>query len=215
MRLHNYWRSSCSWRVRIALHLKGLAFEYVPVHLVKDGGAQHSESYRALNPLRTVPTLEFEHAGRVHHLSQSLAILEYLEERYPLPALLPADALGRAHARMLAEVVNSGIQPLQNLMVTQRVKAELHGDDRAWNAHWIDRGLGALQALAERTAGRYLVGDAVSFADICLVPQLYSARRFGVDLGPYGLLTRVETACAGLAAFQAAHADRQPDAVPA
>jgi maleylpyruvate isomerase len=215
MRLYNYWRSSCSWRVRIALRLKGLDFEYVPVHLVKDGGAQHSEAYRALNPLRTVPTLEFTHEGRVHHLSQSLAILEYLEERYPSPALLPADPLLRARVRMLSEVVNSGIQPLHNLAVTQRIKTELRGDDTAWNAYWIDRGLAALQALAGETAGRYCVGDAVSFADICLVPQLYAARRFGVDLGPYALLTRVEAACAQSPAFQAAHADRQPDAVPA
>jgi len=215
MRLHNYWRSSCSWRVRIALNLKGLAFEYVPVHLVKDGGAQHTDAYRALNPLRTVPTLEFSHEGRIHFLSQSLAILEYLEERYPSPALLPADPILRAHVRMLSEVMNSGIQPLHNLSVTQRVKSELKGDDKAWNAYWIDRGLTALQALAEQTAGRYCVGDDVSFADVCLVPQLYAARRFGVDLGPYGLLTRVEAVCAGLPAFQAAHADRQPDAVPA
>ncbi|ATB28549.1 maleylacetoacetate isomerase [Melittangium boletus] len=215
MRLHNYWRSSCSWRVRIALNLKGLAFEYVPVHLVKDGGAQHTDAYRALNPMRTVPTLEFTHEGRVHFLSQSLAILEYLEERYPSPALLPADPLLRAHVRMLSEVMNSGIQPLHNLSVAQRVKAELKGDDKAWNAYWIERGLTALQALAEQTAGRYCVGDEVSFADVCLIPQLYAARRFGVDLSPYGLLTRVEAACAGLPAFLAAHADRQPDAVPA
>ncbi|HEY0096670.1 MAG TPA: maleylacetoacetate isomerase [Archangium sp.] len=215
MKLHGYWRSSCSWRVRIALNLKGLSYEYVPVHLVKDGGQQHSEAYRALNPLRTVPTLEFTEGGRVHHLSQSLAILEYLEERHPSPALLPADPLLRARVRMLSEVVNSGIQPLQNLMVLQHVKSEWKGDDKAWAAHWIDRGLGALHAMAQETAGRYCVGDSVSFADVCLVPQLYSARRFGVDLQPYGLLTRVEAACASLPAFQAAHADRQPDAVPA
>ncbi|ATB43273.1 maleylacetoacetate isomerase [Cystobacter fuscus] len=215
MKLHGYWRSSSSWRVRIALNLKGLSYEYVPVHLVKDGGEQHSEAYRALNPLRTVPMLEFTEGGRVHHLSQSLAILEYLEERHPSPALLPADPLLRARVRMLSEVVNSGIQPLQNLSVLQRIKAEWKGDDKAWAAHWIDRGLGAFQAMAQETAGRYCVGDSVSFADACLVPQLYSARRFGVDLQPYGLLTRVEAACASLPAFQAAHADRQPDAVPA
>jgi maleylpyruvate isomerase len=215
MRLHGYWRSSCSWRVRIALNLKGLPYEYVPVHLVKDGGEQHSAAYRALNPMRTVPTLEFTEGGRVHHLSQSLAILEYLEERHPSPALLPADPVLRARVRMLSEVMNSGIQPLHNLSVMQRIKGELKGDDKAWAAHWIDRGLAALQALAQETAGRYCVGDSVSFADVCLVPQLYSARRFGVDLQPYESLTRVEAACASLPAFQAAHADRQSDAVPA
>ncbi|MET0403350.1 MAG: maleylacetoacetate isomerase [Cystobacter sp.] len=212
MKLYGYWRSSCSWRVRIALNLKGLAYESVPVHLVKDGGAQHSAAYRALNPLGVVPTLEFTEAGTVHHLSQSLAILEYLEERHPSPALLPADPVLRARVRMLAEVVNSGIQPLQNLAVLQHVKGELKGDDKVWAARWIDRGLAGLQALAERSAGRYCVGDGVTFADVCLVPQLYGARRFGVDLAPYGVLTRIEEACASLPAFQAAHADRQPDA---
>jgi maleylpyruvate isomerase len=215
MKLYNYWRSSSSWRVRIALNLKGLAYEYVPVHLVKDGGEQHSPAYRALNPMRMVPTLEFEEGGTVRHLSQSLAILEYLEERYPSPALLPAEFWARARVRMMAELVNSGIQPLQNLAVLQRVKGELKGDDKAWAAHWVDRGLAALHTLVQQTAGRYCMGDDVSFADVCLVPQLYSARRFGVDLAPYALLTRIEAECAQLAAFQAAHADKQPDAVPA
>ncbi len=215
MKLHGYWRSSCSWRVRIALGLKGLAYEYVPVHLVKDGGAQNSDAYRALNPMRTVPTLEVEEGGRVVYLAQSLAILEYLEERHPSPALLPADPVARAHVRMLAELVNSGIQPLQNLSVLQRIKGEHGVDDKAWAAHWIARGLTAFQAVAEGTAGRYCVGDTLSFADVCLVPQLYGARRFGVDLEPFGLLTRIEAECAAQPAFQAAHADRQPDAQPA
>jgi maleylpyruvate isomerase len=215
MKLYNYWRSSSSWRVRIALNLKGLTYEYVPVHLVKDGGEQHTPAYRALNPLRTVPTLEFTEGGTVRHLSQSLAILEFLEERYPSPALLPAEFWARARVRMMAELVNSGIQPLQNLAVLQRVKGELKGDDKAWAAHWIGRGLEALHAMVQQTAGRYCMGDDVSFADVCLVPQLYSARRFGVELAPYALLTRIEAECAQLPAFQAAHADTQPDAVPA
>ncbi len=215
MNLYNYWRSSCSWRVRIALNLKGLAYEYVPVHLVKDGGEQHSEAYRAINPMRTVPTLEFTEGGRVHRLAQSMAILEFLEERHPSPALLPADPYLRARCRMLSELVNSGIQPLQNLSVLQRIKGELKGDDKAWCAYWIDRGLSAFQTSVQETAGTYCLGDAVSFADILLVPQLYGARRFGVDLAPYGLLTRLEAACNRLPAFQAAQADRQPDAQPA
>ena len=215
MKLYSYWRSSCSWRVRLALNLKGLAYEYVPVHLVKDGGEQHTEAYRALNPMRTVPTLELTEGGKVRHLSQSMAILEYLEERFPSPALLPADPYLRARARMLSELVNSGIQPLQNLSVLQRIKGELKADDRAWSAYWIERGLTAFQAAVQETAGTYCLGDSVSFADICLVPQLYGARRFGVDLAPHALLTRIEAACARLPAFQAAQADRQPDAVPA
>lgn len=215
MKLYSYWRSSCSWRVRIALDLKGLAYEYAPVHLVKDGGEQHGEAYRAINPLRTVPTLELTEGGQVRRLSQSLAILEYLEERHPSPALLPADPYLRARARMLAETVNSGIQPLQNLAVLQRIKGEYKGDDKAWCAYWIERGLTAFQTAARETAGTYCVGNAVSFADICLVPQLYGARRFGVDLHPFELLTRIEAACASLPAFQAAHPDKQPDAAPA
>lgn len=215
MKLYSYWRSSCSWRVRIALNLKGLAYTYEPVHLVKDGGQQNTEAYRALNPMRTVPTLEFEEGGVVRRLSQSIAILEYLEERYHMPALLPADPLLRARARMLSEMVNSGIQPLQNLSVLQFVKSEMKGDDKAFAAHWNARGLIAFEAAVKETAGTYCLGETVSFADICLIPQLYGARRYGVDLTPFPTLTRIEAACEKLPAFQAAHPDRQPDAAPA
>lgn len=214
MRLYNYWRSSASWRVRIGLAHKGLAYEYVPVHLVKDGGQQNAPGYREKNPMRTVPLLEWEEGGQTLRLSQSLAILEYLEEAHPAPPLYPQDALGRARARMLAEMINSGIQPLQNLAVLQRVKGELHGDEKAWAAHWIERGLAAFQASVAPLAGTFCLGDQLSVADVCLVPQLYGARRFGVDLAPFGLLTRIEAACNALPAFQAAHPDRQPDAQP-
>ena len=216
LRLHSYWRSSASWRVRLGLKLKGLEYEYLPVHLLKDGGQQHSDAYRALNPLRTVPTLEWtEEDGTVRRLSQSLAILEYLEARQPSPSLFPKDLYLQARARMLAEMVNSGLQPMQNLSVLQRIKRELNADDKAWAAYWNVRGLEALEAAVKPTAGRYCVGDEVSVADICLVPQLYGSRRFGVDLTPYPTLLRIEAACNELAAFQAAHPDRQPDAAPA
>jgi maleylpyruvate isomerase len=216
LRLHNYWRSSASWRVRIGLNLKRLQFEYLPVHLLQDGGQQHSEAYRALNPMRTVPTLEWtEEDDTVRRLSQSLPILEYLEARVPSPSLFPKDLYLQAKARMLAEMVNSGIQPLQNLSVLQRLKNELKVDDKAWGAYWNVRGLEALEAAVKATAGRYCVGDEVSLADICLVPQLYGARRFAVDLTPYPTLLRIEAACNELPAFQAAHPDRQPDAAPA
>ncbi|MBZ4419363.1 maleylacetoacetate isomerase [Myxococcus sp. RHSTA-1-4] len=216
LRLHNYWRSSASWRVRLGLHLKGLKFEYVPVHLLQDGGQQNTEAYRALNPMRTVPTLEWtEDDGTARRLSQSLPILEYLEARFPSPAFLPKDLYLQAKTRMLAEMVNSGIQPLQNLAVLQRIKGELKADDKAWGAHWNVRGLEALEAAVKPLAGRYCVGDEVSLADICLVPQLYGARRFAVDLTPYPTLLRIEAACNELPAFQAAHPDRQPDAAPA
>ncbi|MFP2906323.1 maleylacetoacetate isomerase [Pyxidicoccus sp. 3LFB2] len=216
LRLHNYWRSSASWRVRLALNLKGLKYEYVAVHLLKDGGQQHTEAYRALNPMRTLPTLEWtEEDGTARRLSQSLAILEYLEARHPSPSLFPKDLFLQAKARMLAEMVNSGMQPLQNLSVLQRIKSELNADDKAWGAYWNTRGLEALEAAVKPTAGRYCVGDEVSVADICLVPQLYGARRFAVDLSPYPTLLRIEAACNELPAFEAAHPDRQPDAMPA
>jgi maleylpyruvate isomerase len=216
LKLHGYWRSSCSWRVRIALNLKGLPYEYVPVHLLKDGGQQNTDAYRALNPMRTVPMLEVKDAGgQVQRLAQSLAILEFLEERHPTPALLPQDPFARARVRMLAEMVNSGIQPLQNLSVMQHVKRELGQDDKAWSVHWISRGMAALQQSVQESAGRYCVGDSVSFADLCLIPQLYASRRFGVDPAAFPVLTRIEAECEKLPAFQAAHASRQPDAVPA
>ncbi|MDC0714381.1 maleylacetoacetate isomerase [Stigmatella sp. ncwal1] len=215
MKLYGYWRSSCTWRVRIALNLKGVGYTYEAVHLLKDGGQQNSDAYRAVNPLRTVPTLEFQEGGTVRRLSQSMAILEYLEERHPTPALLPAEPWARARCRMLSESVNSGIQPLQNTAVMQFVKKEFQADEKAFAAHWNVRGLTALEAMVQETAGTYCIGEQVSFADLFLVPQLYGARRYGVDLSPYPTLTRIEAACERLPAFQAAHADRQPDAVPA
>jgi maleylpyruvate isomerase len=210
VKLYSYWRSSCAWRVRIALHLKGVDYEYVPVHLTRDGGAQNTSEYREKNPLRTVPLLEWEEGGKVQRLSQSVAILTFLEARYPSPALWPADPLLRAQAWMLAEITNSGIQPLQNLAVTQKVQ-ELGGDGSAWARHWNERGLGALEAWAKPLAGKYLLGDSVTVADVFLVPQLYGARRFGTDLAPFPTLTRVEAACAALDAFARARPERQPD----
>ncbi len=215
MRLYNYWRSSASWRVRIALNLKGIAYEYDAVSLIADGGRQHTESYRALNPMAQVPTLEFDVGGVTHRLTQSIAIIEYLEERFPTPSLLPKDPYLRARARALAEVVNSGIQPLQNLEPQRYVREVLNGDAKAWTEHFIGRGMRALESLASETAGRFLVGDEVTVADVCLVPQMFAARRFGVDPASLPTLARVEAACNELAAFEAARPEHQPDAPPA
>jgi maleylpyruvate isomerase len=221
MKLYDYWRSSSAWRVRIALHWKGVAYARQAVNLIAPGptaGEQHDPAFTALNPLGQVPLLELdasEHAGSpIRHIAQSLAILEFLEERFPAPPLLPADPLARARARQLAEMVNAGIQPLQNLTTTQHVKHELGGDPTAWVQHFIPRGLAALEAVATETAGAFLVGTAVSFADVYLVPQLYAARRFSVDLGPYPTLLRAEASCAALPAFVASHPDQQPDRHP-
>jgi maleylpyruvate isomerase len=214
MKLYGYWRSSCSWRVRIGLNWKKQAFTYLPVHLLKEGGQQKSEAFTALNPMQSVPLLEVEDEGRVFHLAQSMAILEYLEERWPEPPLLPKDRVARARVRQAAEIVNSGIQPFQNTSVQKRVKHELHGDEKAWARHFIAHGLRALEALLNETSGRYAVGDSVSLADCFLVPQMYHARRYEVDLVAFPTLRRVDEACMALSAFQAAHADRQPDAEP-
>ena len=210
MKLYGYWRSSCSWRVRIALEVKGLAYEYVPVHLLK--GEQLAGDHAARNPMGQVPVLELDDGQR---LGQSLAIIEYLEESFPEPALLPRDPVARARARQLAEIVNSGIQPMQNLGILDYLKeAAPQLDRKAFPARFIARGFAAIEAIARETAGRYLVGDRVTVADVCLVPQVYGARRFGVPLDPYPTLVAVEGRLAELPAFQKAHADAQPDAAP-
>jgi maleylpyruvate isomerase len=211
VKLYGYWRSSSAWRVRIALLYKQLPFENQPVHLVRDGGEQHSAAYKAINPMAEVPTLEFEAGGRLRRLTQSLAILRYLESVVPVPALVPSEPFAAARAWQLAEMVNAGTQPLQNAGVLRRVK-ELGGDEQAWARHFIARGLQALEAVAGETVGAFLVGDSASVADVCLIPQLYNARRFGVDLGACPTLVRVEARCLQDRAFVDSHPDQQPDA---
>lgn len=213
LRLYSYWRSSSAWRVRIGLALKGLSYEYRAVNLLT--GEQSSPAHLALNPAGQVPVLEVEQAGRVIRLAQSMAILELLEERHPAPALLPPDPWERARVRTIAELVNSGIQPLQNAVVLRTLKQRWPGYEQEWAATFIARGLDALEPLVADGAGRFCHGDAPGLADCYLVPQLYNARRYRVDVAPYPTLLRVEAACAALPAFQAAHPDRQPDAPPA
>lgn len=209
--LYNYWRSSASYRVRIALALKQLPYEYVAVNLLTRD--QQRDGYVAKNPFGQVPMLEVtDDSGTVRMLTQSLAILEFLEEVHPNPPLLPSDPYQRATARALAETINAGIQPLYNLSTTDEVKA-IGGDDVAWVRRFITRGLAALERAVAGSAGTFCVGDAPSFADCCLIPQLASSRRFGVDLTPYRGLLEVETRCLALPAFAAAAPERQPDAV--
>ena len=212
MKLYGFWRSTATWRVRIGLAYKGLDYEVQPIHLRKGGGEQHGEAYRAMNPMEQVPLLELNEDGRVVRLTQSVAILEYLEERFPEPRLLPADPLLRARVRQLAEMVNAGIQPLQNTSTQLWVKDTLGADEKAWTRHWVGRGLTALEACVAGCAGRFSVGDSVTFADLFLVPELDFARRFLIPLDAYPTLARIDAACAELPAFQQAHADRQPDA---
>ena len=211
--LYSYWRSSAAYRVRIGLNLKGLDYALVPVHLVRDGGQQHAPDYAALNPQQLVPALR--DGERV--LTQSLAILEYLEETRPQPPLLPVDAAGRARVRALAQLVACDIHPLNNLHVLQFF-------DRQWNVpqaerddwvlYWMREGFAAMETMlaASPDTGRYCHGDMPGLADCCLLPQLYNARRFTLDLAPFPTLRRIEAACLQLPAFDAARPENQPDA---
>ncbi len=212
-RLHGYWRSSSAWRVRIGLALKGIGYEYAAVDLL--AGEQDAADHVARSPLHHVPVLEVPRPGRAPlQLVQSMAILEWLDERHRDPPLLPGDADGRARVRALAEHVNSGIQPYQNTAVMKWLKGRHPGEELEWVRHWMGRGLAGLEAAVADGAGRCCHGDAPGLADCYLVPQLYAARRFGVPLDACPTLLRVEAACAALPAFAAAHPDRQPDAPP-
>ena len=213
MKLWSYWRSSCAYRVRIALGLKGLPFEYAAVHLMRDGGQQHRPEFHALNPHGQVPVLEVEDEGRIVPVVQSMAIIEYLEERFPQPPLLPATARARAHVRAMAELVNSGIQPLQNTATFEELRKHGLATD-PWTRHFITKGLTSLEQLARPMAGAFLFGDHVGLADLFLVPQLYNARRWGVALDAFPTLVRADENARALPAFQAAAPEVQPDAEP-
>lgn len=213
LQLHSYWRSSAAYRVRIGLNLKGLDYDILPVHLVRDGGEQHAPDYRKANPQQLVPILR--HGKRV--LRQSLAILEYLDEVWPDPPLLPATARDRQRVRALAQLVACDIHPLNNLRVLQYFEREWkvpQSERDSWMAHWMIEGFVAMEAmLSDNPAtSEFCDGHAPSMADCCLVPQLYNARRFGVDLSPYPTLQCIEAACLALPAFDAARPERQPDA---
>jgi maleylpyruvate isomerase len=212
MKLFNFWRSSASYRVRLALEFKGLSYEYVPVNLTK--GEQHESPHRARNPWGGVPVLEVVENGKTVELPQSVAIVEYLEERFPEKPLFPKGALERARMRAMVELVNSGIQPLHNLQVLNHVRDALKGDAKAWSELWIGKGLDALEAMAKETAGTFLIGETFTFADACLLPQLYGARRFAsVEPARYPTLVRVEARCLELDFVQKARPENQPDAV--
>ncbi|MBC7504334.1 MAG: maleylacetoacetate isomerase [Sandarakinorhabdus sp.] len=207
--LYNYWRSSAAYRVRLALAWKGLSAAAIPVDIRT--GAQSGADYRALNPQGLVPVLIDGDAA----LTQSLAIIEYLEEVHPLPPLLPADAIGRARVRAAALLVAADIHPVNNLRVGNYLKAVLGHDQMAvdaWSRHWIAVGFDALEAFASAYGGRFLHGDALSVADLCVVPQLYNARRVSTELRAYPRLLAVEHAVLAMDFAAAAHPDIQPDA---
>ncbi len=213
LQLYSYWRSSAAYRVRIGLNLKGLAYDLVPVHLLRDGGEQHAAEYRAVNPQELVPVLAHGH----RRLGQSLAILEYLDEIWPSPSLLPGTARARARVRALALLVACDVHPLNNLRVLQYLEHEWavpQPERDEWVKHWIVRGFDAAEAMlaGHPSTGTYCEGDTPGLADCCLVPQVYNARRFGVDMAAYPTLSRIEAACLSLPAFEAARPERQPDA---
>ncbi|TNE35561.1 MAG: maleylacetoacetate isomerase [Alphaproteobacteria bacterium] len=213
MKLYSYWRSSAAYRVRIGLNLKGLEAETVSVHLVKNGGEQKSESYLKINPHGLVPALETDG----HVISNSLAILEYLEEVYPQVPILPSDALARARVRQIALAVAADIHPVQNLRVLQRVSEGT--DDPAaamasWARHWIEVGFDAIerQLSSEAETGRFAHGDTPTLADICLIPQIVNARRYDVDMTRFPTISRINEAALLLPAFDLAAPQNQPDA---
>ncbi|WP_313086770.1 maleylacetoacetate isomerase [Pseudomonas sp.] len=211
LKLYGYWRSSAAYRVRIALNLKGLAFENLPVHLVKDGGQQHSADYKALNPQELVPLL----VDGDERISQSLAILEYLEEVFPLPALLPDDPADRARVRALAMHIACDLHPLNNLRVLQYLSGPLGIADAAkqqWVQHWIHTGLTSVEQGLAAFDGKLSLGKRPGYLEACLVPQVYNARRFACDLSVYPRILQMTEQCASLDAFIQAAPEVQPDA---
>lgn len=209
--LHNYFRSSTSYRVRIALELKGLKYDYQPVHLVANGGEQNLPAYRKLNPIGGVPTLV--HNGKA--ISQSFAIIEYLDEIFPQPVpLFSDDAFENAKIRQLCETINADIHPLQNLKVTQYLETQLNADPAQkskWLNKWISEGLKAFEESLAPYAGAYCFGDRVTAADLFLIPQMFSSLRFGVDVSGFKKLVQINENCLLLEAFKNAHPHRQSD----
>jgi maleylpyruvate isomerase len=211
LKLYSYFRSSAAYRVRIALNLKGLAHDTEFVHLIKDGGQHTKPAYRALNPQALLPTLD--HDGRI--ITQSLAIIEYLDEIHPNPPLLPGDAEQRAKIRAFALAIACEIHPIDNLRVLNYLKSPL-GHDQAtvdsWYRHWVETGLAACEVLLPATPSKFCFGDQPTLADACLIPQMYNARRFKADLSAMPRLAAIDTACNELPAFAQATPEAQPDA---
>ncbi len=213
MKLYTFFRSSASYRVRIALNLKAIDCEQAPIHLRRGGGEQLMPAYTAINPQALVPTLEDN--GRI--LTQSLAIIEYLEETHPNPPLLPKDPADKALVRSMALVIACEVHPIQNLRVLNYVKATYNQTDEQvnkWAQHWIDLGLAALQEMivAQPKRGKFCFGDVPTLADVCLIPQLGNARRYGCDLSKYPTILEIEKNCNAIPAFANAAPEKQPDA---
>lgn len=214
MKLYTYWRSSASYRVRIGLAIKGLSYESVPVHLLRDGGEHLKESYTKINPQQQVPSLELDD-GTV--LTQSLAILEYLDETYPDPPLMPTTPVDRARVRALTQVIACDIHPINNLNVLSYLINDMNVDQEnrvVWYRNWIEIGFPSFEKLLTSSSktGKFCHGDTLTLADALLIPQIYNARRFDVDLSSFPTILRIEKACLELDSFQAAKPEAQVDA---
>ncbi len=207
---YNYFRSSASYRVRIVLFLKNIDFEYRSVHLLKEGGQQHKQEFLGLNPMAQVPCWVHDQGS----LGQSMAIIDHLEQKWPQPPLFPMDPWNRAQAIEICEIVNSGIQPLQNLGVAKQLKAQFQAEEKdvaQWHQFWISRGLRALEEKLATTAGSFCLGGQVTVADAFVIPQVFAAQRFGVSVVERSHLLRVYENCMELEAFQKASPSKQPD----
>ena len=211
IKLYSYFRSSSSYRVRIALNLKNQPFETVPVHLLNDGGEQFKEAFSKVNGAHRIPSID--HSGKI--ISQSVAIMEYLETQFPTPALYPTDSFQKALCRQLVEIINSDIQPLQNLSVLKKLVND-HGftDDQKenWIRHWISLGFASFEKLLNKTSGEFCVGDSPGVADCFLIPQVYNAIRFKVDMTAYPKIVAINEKALKLEAFILASPENQPDA---
>ena len=210
IKLYSYFRSSASYRVRLALGVKDLDYEYIPVHLLNNGGEQNSEAYRQINPMAQVPSLEYDGAL----ISQSMAIVLFLEDQFPNKPLLPADKVEKAKIIEFCELINSGMQPLQNLSVTRFLTKDLginEKDKSQWLLHWLHKGLKSLNSMIEPNS-HFVSGNSLSLAECFLLPQLFSCRRMGVEMHKYENLLSIEEHCKELPAVIKAHPDNQPDA---
>lgn len=213
MKLYTYFRSSTAFRVRIALNLKGLSAEHVPIHLMREGGEQNKPSYRAVNPLGRVPAIVVEGPNGPVALTQSLAILEYLDEIKPIPPLLPRDPILRAKSRAAAQLVACDIHPLNNLVTIAYLKGPMAQPQEAvdrWYAHWIREGFAVLEQMVE--PGPFCFGSAPTLADLCLAPQMFNARRFKVPVDDFPQLIAITEACMKITAFDQARPEKQADA---
>ncbi|XP_022209377.2 probable maleylacetoacetate isomerase 1 [Drosophila obscura] len=207
-KLYAFWTSSCSWRVRIALTLKNIPYEIQAINLVQTGEDHaYTDKYREVNPMQTVPSLQIDG----HSLCDSVAIMHYLEETRPEIPLLPQDVIKRAKVREIVELICSAIQPLQNRLVLEHVGKE---QSLVWAQHWIARGFKGLDRVLAGSAGKYCVGDELSMADVCLVPQVFNARRYKVELTPYPNIVRLDHELQSLPAFKSSHPHQQPDCPP-